>query len=280
MRPKIQNLLAEFRLKLRLQRYAASSIATYSNALTKFLTAFPTKNLEQLSVQHIAGFLATLQQKNQLSPAYQRQILAAITKFYQLRYNRPLDLSALYPKRKAKLLPKYLTVMEIKRLFFHCHNLKHLCVLQILYGCGLRVSEVVALKIADVDSSAMRVLVRSAKGQKDRVVPLPKSLLKNLRAYYINYRPKHYLFEGQKRAQYSVKSIQEVTKKYAFEAQIRKKVTPHILRHSYATHQLENGVNIRHIQELLGHHSIKTTEIYTHISKVAKEKITNPLDQL
>ena len=94
------------------------------------------------------------------------------------------------------------------------------------------------------------------------------------------HRPKHYLFEGQKRAQYSVKSIQEVTKKYAFEAQIRKKVTPHILRHSYATHQLENGVNIRYIQELLGHHSIKTTEIYTHISKVAKEKIANPLDQL
>lgn len=186
----------------------------------------------------------------------------------------------LCPKRKTKALPKYLTVLEIKRLFSHCQNLKHLCVLQFLYGCGLRVSEVVALKIVDIDSSAMRILVRNAKGQKDRVVPLPKSLLENLRNYYRSYKPKSYLFEGQKRAQYSIKSIQEVTKKYAFEAEIKKKVTPHMLRHSYDTHQLENGVNIRHIQELLGHNSIKTTEIYTHISKVSKEKIANPLDQL
>ena len=155
-----------------------------------------------------------------------------------------------------------------------------MCVLKILYGCGLRVSEVVALKIEDIDSSAMRLLVRNAKGQKDRVVPLPKSLLENLRRYYKIYRPKTYLFEGQKKARYSVKSVQEATKKYALEAQIKKKVTPHMLRHSYATHQLENGVNIRHIQELLGHNSIKTTEIYTHISKVSKEKIANPLDQL
>ena len=280
MRPNIQNLLAEFRIRLQLQRYAASSINTYTNALTKFLLAFQNKNLEQLSVQEIAYFLSTLQKNQQLSPAYQRQILASITKFYHLFYNKRLDLSFLYPKRKTKALPKYLTVLEIKRLFSHCQNLKHLCVLQLLYGCGLRVSEVVALKIVDVDSTAMRILVRNAKGQKDRVVPLPKSLLENLRNYYRSYKPKSYLFEGQKRAQYSIKSIQEVTKKYGFEAEIKKKVTPHILRHSYATHQLENGVNIRHIQELLGHNSIKTTEIYTHISNVSQEKIANPLDQL
>ena len=144
----------------------------------------------------------------------------------------------------------------------------------------VRFSEVVAHKIVDIDSTAIRILVRNAKGQKDRVVPLPKSLLKNLRNYYRSYKPKSYLFEGQKRAQYSIKSVQEVTKKYAFEAEIKKKVTPHILRHSYATHQLENGVNIRHIQELLGHNSIKTKETYTHISKVSQEKIANPLDQI
>lgn len=280
MRPNIQSLLAEFSTRLRLQRYAASSVKTYSNALTKFLLAFQNKNLEQLSVQEIAHFLSTLQQKQKLSPAYQRQILASITKFYHLFFNKRLDLSVLYPKRRKKTLPKYLSVLEIKRLFSHCKNLKHLCILQCLYGCGLRVSEVIALKISDIDSTTMCVLVRNAKGQKDRVVPLPKSLLKNLRNYYSSFKPKRYLFEGQKRAQYSSKSIQEVTKKYAFKAQIRKKVTPHMLRHSYATHQLENGVNIRHIQALLGHNSIKTTEIYTHISKVSKEKIANPLDQL
>ena len=280
MCPKIQSLLAEFRAKLHLQRYAPTSIKTYNNALTKFLVAFQHENLEQLSLQQIAHFLSRLQKNQHLSPTYQRQILSSITKFYHLFFNRRLDLSVLYPKRKKKALPNYLTLQEIKRLFFHCHNLKHLCVLQILYGCGLRVSEVVALKITDIDSAAMRILVRNAKGQKDRVVPLPKSLLENLRHYYKIYQPKNYLFEGQKKVQYSIKSIQEVTKKCAYEAHIKKKVTPHILRHSYATHQLENGVNIRHIQELLGHNSIKTTEIYTHISKVSKEKIANPLDQL
>ena len=138
----------------------------------------------------------------------------------------------------------------------------------------------VALRTADIDAAAMRIMVRNTKGQKDRVVPLPKSLLENLRHYFKTYQPNTFIFEGQKKAQYSVKSIQEATKKYALEAQIKKKVTPHMLRHSYATHQLEKGVHLRYIQELLGHNSIKTTEIYTHVSKVLKEKIANPLDQL
>lgn len=165
---------------MRLQRYTSSSIKTYNHALAKFLEAFQHQDLEQLSVQQIAYFLSTLQKNQQLSLAYQRQILASITKFYDLFYHKRLDLSVLYPKRKTKVLPKYLTLLEIKRLLYHCHNLKHLCVLQILYGCGLHVSEVIALKITDIDSAAMRILIRDAKRQKERVVPLPKSLLENL----------------------------------------------------------------------------------------------------
>ena len=280
MCPKTQTLLNDFSAKLRLQRYAASSIKTYTNALAKFLWAFSDKNLAHLTLEDFSSFLIKLQSEQQISSAYQRQIIASIDKFYQLFYNRKLDLAALYPRPKAKVLPKYLTITEIKQLFSHCYNLKHLCVLQILYGCGLRVSEVVRLKITDIDSIAMRVLVEHAKGQKDRVVPLPKLLLENLRQYYKNYRPKTYLFEGQNGGKYSVKSIQEITKKCALAAGIQKKVTPHMLRHSYATHQLENGVNIRYIQTLLGHNSIKTTEIYTNISKVTKGSLANPLDQL
>ena len=280
MCPNIQNILAEFDAALRLQRYAPASRKTYKNALAKFLLHFSPRNLATLSVPTITRYLSSLQQKEKISPSYQRQILAAITKFYQLRYNRSLDLSALYPKRKAKPLPKYLTTAEVRRLLGNCHNLKHLCILKILYGCGLRVSEVVALKIEDVDSSEMRLLVRNAKGQKDRVVPLPNSLLGDLRDYYRAFRPSDHLFEGQKGGQYSIKSIQQLTKKYAREAQIVKTVTPHKLRHSYATHQLENGINIRYLQELMGHNSIKTTEVYTHISKVTKGKLANPLDQL
>jgi site-specific recombinase XerD len=186
----------------------------------------------------------------------------------------------LYPKRKPKLLPKYLTVVEVKRLLQQCTNLKHRCILKILYGCGLRVSEVIALKIADIDSAAMRIHIRAAKGKKDRVVPLPQTLLHNLRQYYLVYCPKDYLFEGQNGGNYSAKSIQSFIKKYAREAKIQKSVTPHMLRHSYATHQLENGVNIRYVQALLGHNSIKTTELYTHVIKISKNNIASPLDQL
>ena len=228
----------------------------------------------------IQTFIHHLQAKHRISAVYQKQILASITKFYLLYYNRKLELSPLYPKRKTKPLPKYLTAPEVKRLLQQCTNLKHGCILKILYGCGLRVSEVIALKIADIDSSVMRLMVRAAKGKKDRVVPLPLQLLDNLRQYYTAYHPKKYLFEGQNGGKYSAKSIQSFIKKYALEAKIQKPVTPHMLRHSYATHQLENGINIRYVQELLGHNSIKTTELYTHVTKISKNNITSPLDQL
>ncbi|MDG1685008.1 MAG: tyrosine-type recombinase/integrase [Flavobacteriaceae bacterium] len=280
MRPNINNLLSDFVVKLRIQRYAPASIKTYKNALSKFLIAFQKQDLEQVTVQQVQLFIHHLQTKHHISAVYQRQILASITKFYTLFYNRSIDLSLLYPKRKAKPLPKYLTVSEVKRLLSLCRNLKHLCILQILYGCGLRVSEVLALKIADIDSDAMCLMVREAKGKKDRALPLPQTLLYNLRQYYLAYRPEGYLFEGQKGGEYTAKSIQNFIKKYAREAKIQKSVTPHMLRHSYATHQLENGVNIRYVQELLGHNSIKTTELYTHVTKISKNKIASPLDHL
>ena len=280
MRPNINNLLSDFVVKLRIQRYAPASIKTYKNALSKFLIAFQKQDLEQVTVQQVQLFIHHLQTKHHISAVYQRQILASITKFYTLFYNRSIDLSLLYPKRKAKPLPKYLTVSEVKRLLSLCRNLKHLCILQILYGCGLRVSEVLALKIADIDSDAMCLMVREAKGKKDRALPLPQTLLYNLRQYYLAYRPEGYLFEGQKGGEYTAKSIQNFIKKYAREAKIQKSVTPHMLRHSYATHQLENGVNIRYVQDLLGHNSIKTTELYTHVTKISKNKIASPLDHL
>ena len=280
MCPNINNLLSDFVIKLRLQRYAPSSIKTYKNALTKFLIAFQQYDLEQISVQQIQNFMHNLQVKHHISSIYQKQILASITKFYLLYYNRKLNLSALYPKRNPKPLPKYLSALEVKRLLKQCTNLKHTCILKILYGCGLRVSEVIALKIADIDSSAMRVMVRAAKGKKDRVLPLPQTLLQNLRQYYLAYRPNDYLFEGQYGGKYTAKSIQNFIKKYARGANIQKSVTPHMLRHSYATHQLENGINIRYVQELLGHNSIKTTELYTHVTKISKNNITSSLDQL
>lgn len=280
MCPNTNNLLCDFEVKLRLQHYAPSSIKAYKNALAKFLGAFEGYDLKQLTVLQIQNFIHHLQVKNGISAIYQKQILASITKFYLLYYKRKLELAPLCPKRRAKPLPKYLTVSETKRLLQQCTNLKHGCILKILYGCGLRVSEVIALKIKDIDADAMRLLVRAAKGKKDRALPLPLTLLQNLRQYYLAYRPKDYLFEGQNGGIYTAKSIQSFIKKYAREAKILKAVTPHMLRHSFATHQLENGINIRYVQELLGHNSIKTTELYTHLTKVSKNNITSPLDRL
>ena len=279
MCPNTNNLLSDFAIKLRLQHYAPSSIKTYKNALAKFLKAFDPHELEHITQTQIQDFIYHLQDKHNISAVYQRQILSSINKFYMLYHSRKLDLSLLYPKRKAKPLPKYLTETEVKKLLHHCSNLKHLCIIKFLYGCGLRVSEVISLKIQDIDSDAMRLMVRSSKGKKDRALPLPKTLLDGLRKYYIAYRPKDYLFEGQKGGKYSTKSIQNFIKNYTQKARIQKTVTPHILRHSYATHQLENGINIRCLQELLGHKSIKTTELYTHVTKVSKN-IKSPLDYL
>jgi site-specific recombinase XerD len=280
MCPNTNSLLSDFEVKLHMQRYAPSTIKTYKNALSKFLIAFQHNDLTQVNLEQIQDFMHHLQTKQRISPVYQKQILASIVKFYLLYYNRKLELSMLYPKRNPKPLPKYLTVVEVKRLLQQCVNLKHRCILKILYGCGLRVSEVLALKIADIDSAAMRIHIRAAKGKKDRVVPLPQTLLQNLRQYYLAYRPEVYLFEGQHGGNYSAKSIQNFIKKYAREAKIQKSVTPHMLRHSYATHQLENGVNIRYVQALLGHNSIKTTELYTHVTKISKNNIASPLDHL
>lgn len=280
MRPNATTILNDFEEKLRLQRYAPSSIKAYKNGLAQFLKAFALKEIQALEMHQIQSFLLALQQQKRLSASYQKQILASISKFYAFYYSKQLDLSFLYPQRKPKPLPKYLTILEVKRLLKQCKNQKHRCILEVLYGCGLRVSEVIALKIKDVDSTAMRILVRAAKGKKDRAVPLPQRLLISLRLYYQIYRPITFLFEGQNGGTYSVKSIQNFCKKYARAAGLKKRVSPHVLRHSYATHQLENGVHIRYVQSLLGHQSIKTTERYIHIADVANGTIPNPLDQL
>lgn len=147
-----------------------------------------------------------------------------------------------------------------------------------IYSAGLRRSELIDLKISDIDSERMVVTIQYAKGKKDRITLLSKNTLKLLRRYYREYRPVNYLFEGQKGGKYSVTSVANILKNSARRAGISKNVTPHMLRHSFATHLLEQGTDLRYIQELLGHNSPKTTEIYTHVSKKAVDKIRNPID--
>ena len=212
--------------------------------------------------------------------SHQRMIIASIDKFYKSLYNRKLDIKHLYPSRKSHSLPNYLTKEEVRKLIAKVENIKHRCIIKLLYGSGLRLSELLHLKVSDIDSKSMIIHIRKSKGNKDRVVMLSNSLLQELRIYFKKHKPNDFLFEGQTGGIYSAKSVQMIVKKAASKAGIKKQVTPHTLRHSFATHLLESGTDVRFIQELLGHNSIKTTEIYTHITNISKSKIKSPLDSL
>jgi integrase/recombinase XerD len=170
---------------------------------------------------------------------------------------------------------------EVKKILDAHSNLKHKAMLSMIYSCGLRRSELLNLKFSDIDSKRNIVIIRQSKGKKDRITPLSAKILDLLRRYYKEYSPKTYLFEGQeKNTQYSARSLEEVLKKSVKLASINKLVTLHWLRHSYATHLLESGTDLRYIQELLGHNSSKTTEIYTHVSTKNIQQIKSPFDDL
>lgn len=276
----IDDTLATFQQKLRLQRYAENTIKTYSGCLSKFLKAFQRYQMEQVTAKNIENYISHLVENEAISDSFQKQMLGTIGLYFDVCLGRKLSLSHLYPKRSQHRLPKYLSQQEVKAMLDVAENIKHRCILKLLYGAGLRVSEVLALTLKDVDSSNMLLHIRDAKGRKDRTVMLSTSLLTDLRDYFTKERPKHFLFEGQSGGEYSARSIQAVVKQMAEKAKINKPVSPHILRHSFATHLIENGTDIRYVQDLLGHNSIKTTELYTHITDVSKSNIKSPLDRL
>jgi len=179
---------------------------------------------------------------------------------------------------KEKILPTVLSEEEVKQIINCVSNLKHKAILLTIYSAGLRISEAVNLKIADIDSKRKVIIIKDAKGKKDRNSLLSEKLLVVLREYFKQYKPKIWLFEGQFGGRYSDRSIQNVFRKACIDAKIMKKVSVHSLRHSFATHLLERGTDLRYIQELLGHSSSKTTEIYTHITRKGMEQVKSPLD--
>jgi len=278
----IENLIAAFERKLTLQRYSASSIENYSSAVRSFLQVAEKRfdQPDELNENEIEKYVYWKIRKDHISSSYQRMIVASIDKFYSSVVGKNLNIRHLYPSRIEHELPKYLTRAEVKRMLQAVANPKHACIIKLLYGCGLRLNELLHLKISDIDSENMLIYIRHSKGNKYRAVMLSPTLLADLRSYYKSYHPKDYLFEGQDGGMYSAKSVQTIVKTAATKAGITKTVSPHILRHSFATHLLENGTDIRYIQQLLGHGSVKTTEIYTHITDIAKAKIKSPLDML
>lgn len=228
----------------------------------------------------IEKYLLRKIEEHRIGASYQRLIVASIDKFYLSVFNRQLNIKHLYPRTQNKSLPVYLTALEVSRLMDNLTNIKHKCIVQLLYGCGLRLNELLHLKLTDFDVKNKVIVIRNTNGGKDRLVMLSPLLLESLRSYYNEYHPNEYLIEGQGGGLYSEKSVQTIVKNAALKAGIIKKVTPHTLRHSFATHLVENGTDIRYIQELLGHKSVNTTEIYRHITDISQAKIKSPLDLL
>jgi site-specific recombinase XerD len=179
---------------------------------------------------------------------------------------------------KKESLPKVISKESVIKMIDVCPNIKHRCIVALLYSSGLRRAALLNLKISEIDSERMTIRVTQGKGKKDRISILSKRLLGDLREYYRAWRPKEYLFEGQEGRRYSATSVAKIIDKAAKKAKIAQKVSPHMLRHSLATHLLENGPDLRQIQTLLGHNSLKTTEIYTHVAVQGMNKIKNPLD--
>ena len=265
-------------------RYSKNTLKTYTSLFEEFINFHNKKDITTLGQVEAIEFIRYLVSERKVSISYQNQAINAI-KFY---YERVLGgkRMTIYIDRpqKQQTLPTVLSKEEVQLIISKITNLKHKTMIMLTYSAGLRVSEVIQLKIKDIDSERKQIRVEQSKGKKDRYTLLSEKILILLRKYYIKYKPTEWLFEGQSKegkvTQYSVRSLQMVLKKAVRKANINKKVTMHTLRHSFATHLLENGTDLRYIQVLLGHQSSKTTEIYTHVTTKGFDKIKNPLDDL
>ena len=263
--------------KLELKQYANNTVKTYISCFERFINHFSDREIDHLDENDVRGYLMYLMQSN-WSTSYINQSINSIKFYYEVVLGMPNRFYQIERPRKKKKLPVVLSKSEVRSIIDATNNLKHRCILSLLYSAGLRRSELLNLKIHDIDSERMLIKVNDAKGNKDRYSLLSKSALIDLRRYYIQYKPNKYLFEGQKKEKYSPSSIIKILQSAAYKARIKKNVTPHTLRHSFATHLLEDGTDLRYIQLLLGHNSTKTTEIYTHVAKTSFNSIKNPLD--
>ena len=266
--------------QLKLKSYSANTIKTYRNEFMQLLVVLKSHSVDDCNAEKIRSYMLYCTKTLQLSENSLHSRLNAL-KFYfeQVLHREKFFYDIPRPKKPSKL-PKTINNRDIKRLLDKTENLKHNTMLKLCYGMGLRVSEIVNLKISDIDSKNMQVFIESAKGKKDRYVNLPESILDQLRRYFREEKPNYYLFEGQYGGKYSTRSVQQIFKNALKKANIIKPVGIHSLRHGFATHLLESGTDIRFIQELLGHNDIKTTLIYTQVSNNSVRKIKSPLDNL
>ena len=260
------------------KRYAENTKAIYLSYFADFVRDFEKRDLKEIPKEEINNYILELIREKKISISQQNQRINAIKFYYEKVLRRPTEYYDIERPRQEKRLPSVLSKTEIGKIIDSIDNLKHKAIISTIYSAGLRRSEVLNLKLEQIDSERMMIKICGAKGKKDRYTLLSQKLLILLREYFTAYKPVEWLFEGQTGGVYSAESVSKILHRAVKKSGIKKYVTPHTLRHSFATHLLEQGVDLRYIQELLGHESSKTTEIYTHVSKKELGKIINPLD--
>jgi site-specific recombinase XerD len=266
--------------KLNELRYSKNTMAVYTDLFEEFINYYEDHDIDEITEQMIVDFLRYLVNVRKISTSYQNQSINAIKFYYEKVMRGSRKVYTIDRPRKEKYLPEVLSEEEVATLMKSITNIKHKALIMTIYSGGLRISELINLKVKDIDSNRMQIRISQSKGKKDRYTLLSQKTLLILREYFKEYKPKEWLFEGESGGQYADSSIYSILKKAITSANIKKKVSIHSLRHSFATHLLESGTDLRYIQSLLGHSSSKTTEIYTHITTKGFDQIKNPLDKL
>jgi site-specific recombinase XerD len=280
LKPPSPTILGVLAQELKLRNYSPKTLKSYKSCLRSFIKHFYPRHPRDLSSSDIRAYLVHRFENEKHAAATVNQVFNALRFLYVELYNKPFVIENIPRPQKDKKLPNVLTQKEVLKILSCVKNLKHKTLLMLIYSAGLRVGESVSLRVSDIDGERKMIHLRNAKSKKDRYTLLSDAALVTLRKYYLEYKPKNYLFEGHEAGSHlSERSIQNVFQRAVRAAGIRKPISIHGLRHSFATHLLESGVDLRYIQELLGHASTRTTEIYTHVSKRSLEKIVNPLDQ-
>lgn len=261
---------------LEVKMYSFATAKSYIYHFENFINHFEI-DYNKLSEKEIHEYLL-MKQRQGASKSSLNLIINSIKFYYEVVMGMPNRFYSINRPNKEHKLPTVLALKEVENLIWATGNIKHRCIISLLYSAGLRRSELINLRLEDIDSKRLLITIKQSKGNKDRVSLLSERLLSDLRTYYKRYRPKKYLFEGPTGLPYTGSSINKLIKRAASIAGIRKNISAHTLRHSFATHLLENGTDLRSIQVLLGHNSSQTTEIYTHIATNHIHKIKSPIE--
>jgi integrase/recombinase XerD len=279
-KPKFNEYLIRLEEVLLQKRYSHTTNKGYRNIVRSYLLHYDDISPNLLGREQIDQYILYCIKERKVSEAYQDVVVSAIKMFYSEALMQPEKVEKLYRPRKKTRLPHVLSEQEVTRILQSCQNLKHRCILMLLYSGGLRLGEITNLQVTDIQPDIKRIFIRGGKGGKDRYTILSDKVMALLRTYLDLYRPILWLFEGATGGKYSDRSVQQIFTDAKIKSGVNERATTHTLRHSFATHLLEKGVDLRYIQELLGHESSKTTEIYTHITKRGWDGLRSPLDNL